>query len=97
MAFRLRYRRSFPIFGGLFRININRRSVSLTGRAGPVSQTWSSTGTRTTNVNLPGRGGSLRSTSTRASRERERAALQARKDAALARRAERRARRRQQP
>lgn len=94
MAFRLRFRRSEPLLGGLFRVNINRRSVSLTGRLGPFSRTWSSNGTRTTNVNLPGRGASLRDVSTRASRQREADALRARRDAALARREARREARR---
>lgn len=72
MTWHFRFRRSIPIIPGFLYWNINARSMSLTGRAGPVSRTWSSTGRRTTNVNLPGRGGSMRSVSTPASRRRRR-------------------------
>lgn len=48
------YRKSFPIFPGV-RLNLNRRSVSVTFgfRRGP-HYTVSSTGRRTTSMDLPG-------------------------------------------
>lgn len=104
------FRRRFTIIPGFLYLNINRRSWSWTTAAGPVRHTRSSTGRRTTSVNLPGKGVGYRHTTTAANgrhrstghrgmteEEREyeqaRAALQARKDAALARRAARRGRR----
>jgi hypothetical protein len=102
----------FTIIPGFLYLNINRRSWSWTTAAGPVRHTRSSTGRRTTSVNLPGKGLGYRHTTTapngrhRAADghrgmteeereyERTRAALQSRKDAALARRAARRQARR---
>ena len=81
------FRMRKTIIPGLLYLNVGRRGVSLSFRAGPVSRTISTTGRRTTSVNLPGPLG-YRSTSTvagRARKEAKRAALQARKDAALAR------------
>lgn len=100
MAFHFRYSRRIPIIPGLLYLNVNARSLSLTGRLGPVSHTRSTSGRRTTSVGLPGRG-SLRSVSTAAGRhagrteeqrqtDETRAELQRRKDAALARRRARR-------
>jgi hypothetical protein len=86
----LTFRRRIKLFPGLY-LNIGRRGVSLTGRAGPVSVTRSTTGRRTTSVNLPGPLG-YRSTTTAAGRARKAAELQARKDAALAAREARRRR-----
>lgn len=57
------FRKSIKIFPGV-RLNINKSSVSVTFRAGPFSRTWSSTGRRTTAVNLPGPAG-YRTTRTR--------------------------------
>jgi hypothetical protein len=47
------FRKSFKIMDGL-RLNVNRRSVSLTGSAGPVHGTVSSSGRHTVSANLPG-------------------------------------------
>ena len=62
------FRKSFQILPGL-RFNINRRSVSITTgfRNGP-KHTRSSTGRRTTSMNLPGPFG-WRKTTTRRNRE----------------------------
>jgi hypothetical protein len=62
------FRKSFRILPGV-RLNINRRSWSITlgGSNGP-RYTHSSTGRRTTSMNLPGPFG-WRSTSTRRNRE----------------------------
>ena len=49
----LRFRKSFTIMPGL-RLNINKKSVSLTTKVGPVSHTVSTSGRDTTNVSLPG-------------------------------------------
>lgn len=55
------FRKSVKIFPGV-RLNINKGSVSVTLRIGPFSRTWSSTGRRTTAVNLPGPAGYRRTT-----------------------------------
>jgi hypothetical protein len=49
------FRKSFRILPGV-RLNINRRSVSVTfgGKSGHPRHTVSSTGRRTTSMNLPG-------------------------------------------
>jgi Protein of unknown function (DUF4236) len=47
------FRKSFKVFPGV-RLNINKGSVSVTARVGPVGRTWSTSGRRTTSVNLPG-------------------------------------------
>lgn len=49
------FRKSFRIFPGV-RLNINRRSVSLTfsDKSGGPRHTISSSGRRTTSMNLPG-------------------------------------------
>jgi hypothetical protein len=67
----LTFRRSFRILPGV-RLNINRRSWSVTtgGRWGP-RRTFSSTGRRTTSMDLPGPLG-YRHTSARGSRLRSR-------------------------
>jgi hypothetical protein len=47
------FRKSFHIFPGV-RLNVNRKSLSLTlGRKG-AHRTWSTTGRRTTSADLPG-------------------------------------------
>ncbi|MFE4818594.1 DUF4236 domain-containing protein [Streptomyces sp. NPDC056704] len=63
----LTFRKSIRIFPGV-RLNINRRSVSVTlgGRGGP-RHTISSTGRRTTSMDLPGPFG-FRKTTTRRNR-----------------------------
>jgi hypothetical protein len=62
------FRKSFRIFPGV-RLNINRRSWSITlgGKSGP-RHTISSTGRRTTSMDLPGPFG-FRRTTTRRNRE----------------------------
>jgi hypothetical protein len=64
----LTFRKSFRIFPGV-RLNINRRSwsISLGGGRGP-RHTFSSTGRRTTSVDLPGPFGYRRTTHRRGSR-----------------------------
>lgn len=102
---RITFRRRFTIIPGLLYLNVNRMSWSITTRVGPVGHTRSSTGRRTTSVNLPGRGVGYRHTTTAAGRhagrteeqrqtDETRAELQRRKDAALARRTARREARR---
>jgi len=87
------YRRRKAIIPGLLYLNIGRRGVSLSFRAGPVGHTVSTTGRRTTAMNLLG-GLGYRTTSTSGGRSRAKEAkladLQTRKDAALARREARR-------
>jgi len=62
------FRKSFQILPGL-RVNINRRSVSWTlGSGNGPRYTRSSTGRRTTSMNLPG-GFGWRKTTTRRNRE----------------------------
>jgi len=47
------FRKSFRILPGV-KVNVNRRSISLTlGRKG-AHRTWSTTGRRTTSADLPG-------------------------------------------
>lgn len=81
MPFTFRSRKT--IVPGLLYLNIGRRGLSLSFRAGPVGHTVSTTGRRTTSMNLPGPLG-WRSTSTAAGRRRKeakKAELQARIDA----------------
>jgi hypothetical protein len=48
------FRKSFRILPGV-RLNVNRRSLSLTlGRRSGAHRTWSTTGRRTTSADLPG-------------------------------------------
>ena len=63
------FRKSFRILPGI-RININRRSWSVTlgGKGGP-HYTRSSTGRRTTSMDLPGPFGFRKTTTRRSSRE----------------------------
>ncbi|GAB2827258.1 DUF4236 domain-containing protein [Streptomyces daliensis] len=69
----LTFRKSFRILPGV-RLNINRRSVSFTmGHKGGPKRTVSSTGRRTTSMDLPGPFG-YRNTTTRSSRRRARRA-----------------------
>ena len=93
MGWNLRVNGRKSIIPGLLYLNIGKKSMSLTAKAGPVSRTYSTSGRRTTNVSLPGPL-SMRDVSTKASRTRKRALklaeLQERKAAALARREARR-------
>lgn len=66
------YRKRIKLLPGLY-LNVGKKSVSLTVKAGPASKTFSSTGRHTTSVNLPG-GAGYRSTSTRGGRARHRMA-----------------------
>lgn len=61
------FRKSFRIFPGV-RLNVNRKSVSVTVGSKGVHRTYSSTGRRTTSVDLPGPAG-YRHTSTRRRRD----------------------------
>lgn len=106
----LTFRKRFHLFGP-FWLNVGKKSFSLSTKVGPASRTVSTSGRRTTSVNLPGPLGYRKVTTakhrgaadgqprhrgmTEEEREYEQtlAALQARKDAALARRAARRRRR----
>ena len=47
------FRKSFKVFPGV-RVNVNKNSMSVTLRLGPLHRTWSTTGRRTTSVDLPG-------------------------------------------
>lgn len=89
----LTFRSRKAIIPGLLYLNVGRRGISLSFRAGPVGHTVSTTGRRTTSVNLPG-GLGYRKTSTTGGRNRAKEAkrqeLEARKAAALARRDARR-------
>jgi hypothetical protein len=69
---RITFRRRFTIIPNFLYLNINRGSWSITTRVGPVGHTRSSTGRRTTSVNLPGRGVGYRHTTTAAGRHRGR-------------------------
>lgn len=69
---RITFRRRFTIIPGFLYLNINRNSWSWTTRVGPVSHNRSSTGRRTTSVNLPGRGVGYRHISTAGGRHRGR-------------------------
>jgi uncharacterized protein DUF4236 len=84
----LRFRKSFQILPGL-KLNLNRRSVSLTTKVGPVSHTVSTSGRDTTNVSLPGPM-SYRKETRRGRRQSKIDELKARRTAALARLADRR-------
>lgn len=67
----LTFRKSFRVLPGV-RLNINRKSVSVTtGAKNGPRRTVSSTGRRTTSMDLPGPFG-YRRTSTRSSRKRSR-------------------------
>lgn len=93
MIMPITFRQRKAIIPGFLYLNIGRRGISLSFKAGPVSRTVSTTGRRTTSVNLPGPLG-YRSTTTAAGRARKAAELRARKEEALAaREARRRARR----
>jgi len=84
----LTFRSRKTIIPGLLYLNLGRRGLSLSFRAGPVSHTVSTTGRRTTSMNLPGPFG-WRSTSTTAGRRRKEQDAEdrhARKRAALQRR-----------
>lgn len=59
------FRKSFTVIPGILKYNVNARSRSWTLRIGPFSRTWSSTGRRTTAVNLPGPVGYRRTTTRR--------------------------------
>jgi hypothetical protein len=60
----LTFRKSFPIFPGV-RLNINKKSWSVTfGSGNGPKHTYSSTGRRTTSMDLPGPFG-YRNTTTR--------------------------------
>lgn len=48
-----RFRKSFEILPGV-RVNINKKSVSVTGKAGPVRYTRSTSGRDTVSADLPG-------------------------------------------
>jgi hypothetical protein len=61
----LTFRKSFTVIPHLLKYNVNARSRSWTLRVGPFSRTWSSTGRRTTSVNLPGPAGYRRTTTRR--------------------------------
>jgi hypothetical protein len=61
------FRKSFKVFPGL-RLNVNKGSVSVTAKVGPLSRTWSSSGRRTTSANLPGPLGYRRTTTRRSRR-----------------------------
>lgn len=61
------FRKSFQILPGV-RLNINRKSLSVTlGKQGGARRTYSTTGRRTTSMDLPGPFG-YRKTTTRHSR-----------------------------
>jgi hypothetical protein len=47
------FRKSFKIFPGV-RVNVNKGSTSITLGTRNVHRTWSTSGRRTTSVNLPG-------------------------------------------
>lgn len=71
MAFRLRFNRRSSWWGP-FRINFNKKGISLTTKIGPFSHTASTDGRRTTNVSTPVKGASFRSVSTAKGRHRGR-------------------------
>lgn len=48
------FRKRIALIPGLLYLNLGRRSRSISLKAGPFSRTWSSTGRRTTSVDLPG-------------------------------------------
>lgn len=62
------FRKSFRIFPGV-RLNVNRKSVSITLSKGDgARRTYSSTGRRTTSVDLPGPFGYRKTTARRSRR-----------------------------
>lgn len=61
------FRKSFRILPGV-RLNINRKSVSVTVGKGDAKRTYSSTGRRTTSMDLPGPFGYRKTTTKSASR-----------------------------
>jgi hypothetical protein len=67
MVWRTTFRKRKSFLGGLFTLNLNKKSISLTTRVGPVSHTRSTNGRHTTSVNGPGPVG-LRNVTTPASR-----------------------------
>lgn len=75
------YRRRITLIPGLLYLNVNRKSVSVTTALGPVRHTRSTSGRRTTSVNLPGRGLGYRHTSTSGGRHRGQDEDDARRDA----------------
>ncbi|WP_414167236.1 DUF4236 domain-containing protein [Streptoverticillium reticulum] len=50
----LLFRKSFTLVPGLLRLNVNRKSVSVSVGPRGLARTYSSTGRRTTSVDLPG-------------------------------------------
>jgi hypothetical protein len=56
------FRKRIPVIPGLLDLNLGRRSRSWTLKVGPFHRTWSSTGRRTTSVDLPGPFGFRRTT-----------------------------------
>lgn len=85
----LTYRKRIKIFPGLY-LNVGKKSMSLTTKIGPFSRTWSTSGRRTTSVNLPGGAGYRSQTTTAGRRRAKRDELQTRVDDARARRDARR-------
>ena len=83
-----RFTKRIKIAPGLT-LNLNKKSVSLTTKVGPVSHTMSTSGRDTTNVSLPGPL-SYRKETRRRRNQRKIDDLQARRAAALARLDERR-------
>jgi hypothetical protein len=63
----LRFTKRKSFLGGLFTLNLNKKSVSVTTKIGPVSHTRSTNGRHTTSVSGPGPA-SVRKISTPASR-----------------------------
>jgi len=63
----LRFTKRKSFLGGLFTLNLNKKSISVTTKVGPVSHTRSTNGRHTTSVSGPGPA-SLRKVSTPASR-----------------------------
>ena len=63
----LRFTKRKSFLGGLFTLNFNKKSISLTTRVGPVSHTRSTNGRHTTSVSGPGPA-SIRKVTTPASR-----------------------------
>jgi len=61
------FRKSFRILPGV-RLNINRKSVSVTVGKGDAKRTYSSTGRRTTSMDLPGPFGYRKTTTKSTSR-----------------------------
>ncbi|MFD5078046.1 DUF4236 domain-containing protein [Streptomyces sp. NPDC058371] len=61
------FRKSIKILPGV-RLNLGRKSVSVTVKVGPLSRTWSTTGRTTTSADLPGPLGYRRTTTRRSNR-----------------------------